>query len=118
MIAGTWSPVSAPAVPPHPAGVGRRRIHGARSARYKTIRRWPIHPHRTVTQDEVDVLAAILTEVRWLQANGEPAANVDWWTRESLRQRLPRLPLTTGRSFCPEELNLARMFVVNLLRRG
>ena len=68
------------------------------SARYKTIRRWPIHDHRMVTQEEVDVLAAILVEVRWLRASGESVDNVDWWTRESLRQRLPRLPVTTGRA--------------------
>lgn len=49
-----------------------------------------------VTEDEVDILSAILTEVHWLRAAGEPPAKIDSWTRDSLRQRLPRLPLTTA----------------------
>ena len=50
-----------------------------------------------VTEEEVETLDAILTEARWLQASGEPADRVNRWTRESLRQRLPHLPITTGR---------------------
>lgn len=51
-----------------------------------------------VTEEEVEVLTAILTEARWLQTSGESDGRVDRWTQESLRQRLPRLPLTTGRA--------------------
>ena len=64
--------------------------------RYKTIRRRPIYLKTMVTEEEVGILAAILTEVRWLRAAGEPADKVDRWICQSLRQRLPRLPLTTA----------------------
>ena len=51
-----------------------------------------------VCQDDVESLVAILTEARWLRVSGEPVDRIESWVRASLRQRLPRLPLTTGRA--------------------
>ena len=51
-----------------------------------------------VCQNEVDTLLEVLTEARWLRTAGEPPEKVEWWVRVSLRQRLVRLPLTTGRA--------------------
>ena len=54
-----------------------------------------------VCQKEVETLMAVLTQAGWLRAAGEPAENVEWWSRVSLRQRLACLPLTTGRALMP-----------------
>ncbi len=54
-----------------------------------------------VCDEEVDLLAEILTEARWLRAAGEPGKNVEWWVRMSLQQRLPGFPLTTARDLVP-----------------
>ena len=54
-----------------------------------------------VCDEEVDLLAEILTEARWLRAEGEPGKNVEWWVRMSLQQRLPGFPLTTARDLVP-----------------
>ena len=47
---------------------------------------------------DVETLATILTEVRWLAGSGEPRDQIEQWTRRSLRERLSQLPLTTGRA--------------------
>ena len=54
-----------------------------------------------VDQGEADTLFAVLTEASWLRDAGEPEAKVEWWVRVSLRQRLARLPMTTGRALLP-----------------
>ena len=51
-----------------------------------------------VRQEEVDTLVEILTEAGWLRTAAEPTEQIEWWVRVSLRQRLVRLPLTTGRA--------------------
>jgi hypothetical protein len=54
-----------------------------------------------VCNEEVDLLAEILTEAAWLRAAGVPGENVESWVRMSLEQRLPGFPLTTARKLMP-----------------